>query len=109
MDSWRFRFGIPALYRNVHGYHNVRHNGPFRNLMCRAINHCNKQRWQVQTFKVPLRFMFHYCMTQRRRLQNSQPPGGLRPSESAACGYKKRLTMPDKGSFDLIVSVAMRK
>ena len=32
--------------------------------MCRAINHCNKQRWQEQTFKVPLRFMFHYCITQ---------------------------------------------
>jgi len=31
--------------------------------MCRAINHCNKQRWQEQTFKVPLRFMFHYCIT----------------------------------------------
>jgi len=32
--------------------------------MCRAINYCNKQRWQEQTFKVPLRFMFHYCITQ---------------------------------------------
>lgn len=74
--------------------------------MCRAINHCNKQRWQEQTFKVPLRFMFHYCITQRRRLQNSQPPGGLRPLESAACGCKKRLTMPNKGSFSLIVLAA---
>ena len=77
--------------------------------MCRAINPCNKQRWQEQTFKVPLRFMFHYCIIQRRRLQNSQPPGGLRPSESAASGCKKRLTMPDKGSFSLIVLAAMRE
>jgi hypothetical protein len=59
--------------------------------------------------KVRLRFMFHYCITQRRRLQNSQPPGGLRPLESAACGCKKRLTMPDKGSFSLIVLAAMRE
>jgi hypothetical protein len=35
--------------------------------------------------------------------------GGLRPLESAACGCKKRLTMPDKGSFSLIVSAAMRE
>ena len=35
--------------------------------------------------------------------------GGLRPLESAACGCKKRLTMPDKDSFSLIISAAIRE
>ena len=39
--------------------------------------------------------MFHYCITQGRRLQDSLPPSGLRPSESAACGCNKS-TMKDE-------------
>jgi hypothetical protein len=43
--------------------------------MCRAINYCNKQRWQEQTFKVPLRFMFpllHYPMKTAAKQPTSQ-------------------------------------
>ena len=63
MDSVRFRIDITALYSNVHRVYNVRHNGVRMAHTCRVRNHNDKKRYREQPFKVPLRFMFHYCIT----------------------------------------------
>jgi hypothetical protein len=49
-----------------------------------------------KTFKVRLRFMFHYHNHPRRRLQAAYLPRGLRPAESAACGCNKSANNHDK-------------
>ena len=43
-------------------------------------------RCMEQTFKVRLRFMFHYHNIQERRLQAAYLMRGLRPVKGAACG-----------------------
>jgi len=64
MDSGRFRIDITALYSNVHRVSNVRHNGDKMDHTCRVRNHSDKKRYREQPFKVALRFMFHYYITQ---------------------------------------------
>jgi len=49
-----------------------------------------------QTFKVRLRFMFHYHNNQQRRLQAAYLAAGLQPYESAACGCNKSTNNRDK-------------
>jgi hypothetical protein len=49
-----------------------------------------------QTFKVRLRFMFHYHNIQERRLQAAYLVRGLRPEKGAACGGNNREQNPDK-------------
>jgi hypothetical protein len=88
MDSGRLRLVIKALYSNVHPITTCGTlAADFAHLrLCNSLTAktmLKKREECAAALYVPL---LHYPV---RRLQNSQPPSGLRPSESAAYGCKQ--------------------
>jgi hypothetical protein len=96
------------LYRNVHFYSNVTHTGLLKVHGCVNLKHTTQIRWKEKTFKVRLRFMFHYCIFVERRLPLAASLRGVCDPESAAFGCNKSTKKDEQGRPSTIAPPPIR-
>ena len=90
---------MDALYSNVHFYSNVTHTTPPKVHGCVNLKRTTQIRWKEQTFKVRLRFMFHYCIFLERRLLSAAYLRGSATPKAQPSAATKARTKTNKADY----------